>query len=89
MSSQTMETVLEELIRHKPGISTTQLFEGAREYHGKLWHERLTPAFESALWNLREKDYRVTNKQWYTKGHTADPKRHGPKKQDPRQTRLF
>jgi len=83
-----MEQVLEELIRHKPGITSAQLFEGAREFHGKLWHERLTPVFEKALWAVRDKGYRVTNKQWYPAGHTAAPKLHNGTKPHPKQTRM-
>lgn len=83
-----MKTVLEELIRHKPGISTTQLYEGARGVPGLLRNGMTVSSFEAALWGLREKGYRVTNKQWYPKGHQADPKRNGPKKEDPRQTRM-
>ena len=89
MKQPSMEILLEELIKFSPGITSDKLYTHAKDWHGKLWYHSMTTNFEWALSDLREKGYRVTNKQWYPQGHQATPKPKGPSKEDPRQTRMF
>ena len=89
MKATSMEILLQQCVEDEPGVTSARLFEYAREWYGKLWTQGLTVDFERQLFSMVGNDYRVTNKQWYPAGHKADPKRRGPAKEDPRQTRMF
>jgi hypothetical protein len=89
MKPPSMEALLQQCVEREPGVTSARLFEYAREWHGKLWSQGLTGDFERQLLAMRNGGYRCTNKQWYPQGHTAEPERRGPSKDDPRQTRMF
>ncbi len=88
MRQTSMEILLKEMIRHKPGITSARLFDTAKEWAGKSWGQSDTFEFEDTLKRLRVGDFRCTNKQWYEKGHVAAKEPHGPSKTDPRQLRM-
>lgn len=89
MRQESIEQLLRWCIDHEPGVTSLRLFEYTKEWYGKVWSSASTADFERALGALHTSGYRCTNKQWYPKGHTAEPKRRGPAKEDPRQTRMF
>lgn len=89
MKQETVEALLRYSIEHEPGVTSTKLFEYTKEWYGKVWDIKFTWQFDQALDKIRREGYRVTNKQWYPAGHKAEPKRRGPAKEDPRQTRMF
>lgn len=89
MNQSTVDALLRYSVNHEPGITSTRLFEYTKEWYGKLWTPVATSDFERALSEMLAEGYRVTNKQWYHKDHRAEPKRRGPAKEDPRQTRMF
>ena len=88
MRQSSMELLIIEMIRHKPGVTSERLFQAAKEWAGKSWGHSDTVQFDAALEQLRQGDFRVTNKQWYPKGHEAARDPHGPPKVDPRQLRM-
>jgi hypothetical protein len=88
MRHSSTETLLRAAIRHKPGITSARLFDLAKEWAGKSWEQGDTFEFEECLKKLRAGDFRVTNKQWYEKGHVSEREPHGPPKVDPRQIRM-
>jgi len=88
MRQPTMEAVVVEMIRHKPGVTSARLFETAKEWAGKSWSASDTHDFDALLGKLRRGDFRCTNQQWYEKGHVAQRDPHGPPKVDPRQLRM-
>jgi hypothetical protein len=87
MRQPTVEALLEESIKSKPGITSMKLWEVTKEWHGKVFHAAMGVEFDQALRKLRD-TYRCTNKQWYPPRHSAEAKVHGPKKDDPRQVRM-
>lgn len=89
MRQASMETVVVEMIRHQPGVTSNRLFETAKEWAGKSWSAGDTADFDALLVKLRLGDFRCTNKQWYEKGHVSERKLQGPSKADPRQARMF
>ncbi len=88
MRQPSMEAVVVESIKFNPGVTSTRLFETAKEWAGKSWNAGDTASFESILKRCRESGFRCTNKQWYPKGHLAEKAPHGPPKSDPRQIRM-
>jgi hypothetical protein len=86
MKQPSVQTLLEEMIRHKPGISTQRLWETVKEWNGKV-REGAGVEFDMALMEIRDK-YRCTNKQWYPIGHIGEPVASSGKKEDPRQVRM-
>ena len=90
MRQPSVQTLLEEMIKFQPGITTTRLWETTREWAGKIASRASVQEFERELEILRiAKDYRCTNKQWYPAGHVAPPKLCSGPKGDPRQLRMF
>lgn len=87
MKQPTIARLLEELIRHQPGITSARLWETTKEWHGRLVDPAMGVEFDNALLGLR-REFRCTNKQWYPRGHVGAMKLHGEKKQDPRQVRM-
>jgi hypothetical protein len=87
MKQPSVEFLLREMIRFKPGITTQKLWEVTKEWHGSVVHPGIGMDFDIALGNLRS-EFRCTNKQWYPAGHQAPPQSHGPRKEDPRQVRM-
>jgi hypothetical protein len=75
--------VIEEMIRHQPGITSLKLWDVCKDWNHKL----VAYDFDAALSSLRGR-FRCTNKQWYPPGHVAPPKVHSGPKPDPRQTRM-
>lgn len=88
MRQASMEKLMEEMVKHQPGVTTNRLFETAKDWAGKSWEPEDVFRFEETLRSLLAREYRCTNKQWYPKGHVAarDPK--GPPKEDKRQLRM-
>ena len=88
MRQSSMEKLLEEMVKHQPGVTSQKLFDVAKEWAGKSWGQADTFHFDEVLRKLLAKGYRCTNKQWYPKGYVAarDPK--GPPKEDKRQLRI-
>ena len=83
MKQQSVDSLLSEMITQKPGVTSERLWAAAKE-----WDHRITAwDFDSALASMHGK-FRVTNKQWYPIGHVAEPKRKGPQKEHPKQTRM-
>ncbi len=80
MRQASMEVLLMEMIRHKPGITSARLCDTAKEWAGRSWGQSDTFEFEDTLERLRAGDFRCTNKQWYEKGHVATKEPHGPSK---------
>lgn len=88
MRQQSMEAVVVEMIRHKPGVTSNRLFETAKEWAGKSWSASDTADFEALLSGLRSKGFICTNKQWQEKGYVEPKQPKGPPKTDPRQVRM-
>lgn len=88
MRQSSMEAVVVEMIRHKPGITSNRLFEACKEWAGKSWSYGDTTDFDALVFKLRSGDFRCTNQQWYEKGHVSQREPHGPPKTDPRQLRM-
>jgi hypothetical protein len=103
MRQSSMETLLQEMIRHKPGITSARLFEAAKEWAGcskeeepdeegkpprRQWTVKDTWEFEGILAGLIADGFICTNKQWQEKGFVAAKDPHGPPKTDPRQLRM-
>lgn len=86
MRQSSMEILLEEMVKHKPGITSQRLYDTVKEWAGK--HFVSAQEFDDALSGLRDRGYRVTNCQWYPAGYVAEPKLKGPPKEDPRHTRM-
>lgn len=90
MRQTSLGVLLREMVKHQPGIASNRLFETAKEWAGTgRWDHRDTLDFEAELAKMNGAGFRVTNKQWYEVGHISEPKRKGPSKDDPRQTRMF
>lgn len=89
MKAPSVDILLRHCVDHEPGVTSARLFEYTKEWYGKLWTQGATRDFERALAGMLSQGYRCTNKQWYVAGHQAQPKRRGPAKEDPRQTRMF
>lgn len=89
MKQDTVGALLRYSVENEPGVTSARLFEYTKEWHGKVWDLKFTWDFERELAKMLSEGYRVTNKQWYPAGHKAEPKRRGPSKEDPRQTRMF
>ena len=89
MRQPSMEAVLVESVNHQPGITSTRLFETCKEWAGGRWSAADTHQLDEILGRMRDIGFRCANKQWYPKGHVAERKQNGPKKEDPRQTRMF
>jgi hypothetical protein len=87
MRQTSVATLLEELIKHQPGITSARLWETTKEWYGKLVSSAMGIEFDQALLGLRS-EFRCTNKQWYPKGYVGEAKVHGEKKQDERQLRM-
>jgi hypothetical protein len=87
MKQTSVETLLEEMIKHQPGITSQKLWETTKEWYGKLISPEMGIEFDLALGKLRE-NYRCTNRQWYTVGHTAPPKVHEGRAANPKQLRM-
>jgi len=86
MSQPSVQILLEEMIKHKPGITTQRLWETTKEWYGKV-RDGAGLDFDMALMALVGK-YRCTNKQWYPIGHIGEPVPSSGKKEDPRQVRM-
>ncbi len=87
MKQPSVSLLLEEMIKHQPGITSLKLWETTKEWFGKVVSPGMGAEFDNALRGLRG-TYRCTNKQWYPPKHVAPPKVHGPKKDDPKQVRM-
>ena len=87
MRQPSVETLLEEMIKHQPGITSMKLWETTKEWYGKLVSPAMGIDFDQALLKLRQ-TYRCTNKQWYPRGHVAPPKVHKAPTPHPKQTRM-
>ena len=89
MRQKDMDSVLENYIRHQPGVTSQKLYDVCKEWAGQHWTSSDTHEFDLRLGKLLLRGFRVTNKQWYEKGHVSERKLKGPSKEDPRQTRMF
>lgn len=89
MRQKDMDTVLEEYIKHQPGVTSQKLFDVCKEWAGQSWNDKDVREFDGRLGRLLLRGFRVTNKQWYVKGHFAERRVKGSSKEDPRQTRMF
>lgn len=99
MRQTSMEILLKEMIRHKPGITSARLFETAKEWagcseeaertgEGRLWTIKDTWEFDGILAGLIADGWICTNKQWQEKGYTEPKAPKVPPKTDPRQLRM-
>ncbi len=95
MRQLNMESLLRSLIKSKPGITSAQLFEKAKEWAGcsdndskRFWEHKDTKEFEDLLARLVADGYICTNKQWQEKGYMEPKEPKGPPKTDPRQLRM-
>lgn len=80
MKQKTLGDLLVRLVENAPGITTTKLFTTAKDWGG----DRVsTYEFEQHMKQLREKGYRVTNKQWYPSNHEAKTKVSAPPQVSP------
>lgn len=83
MACKSLDELLSSYIQSKPGVTSEALWRIAKD-----WDHKCTAwEFDQGLNGLHGK-YRVTNKQWYPIGHTAEPRRKGEGKVDPRQVRM-
>lgn len=87
MRQPSVETLLEEMIKYQPGITSLKLWETTKEWYGKLVSPAMGIDFDQAMLRLRQ-TYRCTNKQWYPQGHVAPPKVHEGRASSPKQLRM-
>jgi hypothetical protein len=87
MKQPSVESLLAEMIKHQPGITSLKLWETTKEWYGKLVNPAMGVEFDQALVKLRQ-TYRCTNKMWYPPNHVAPPKVHNGPKPHPKQLRM-
>lgn len=88
MRQPDMRSVVVEMIRSRPGITSARLFETCKEWAGKSWSAGDTHEFDRLLLSLRTQGFICTNKQWQESGYVEPREPKGPPKVDPRQLRM-